>query len=109
MFGLDTTMTVLLIVCLACALFFEFINGFHDTANAVATVIYTNTLKPGVAVMWSGFINALGVFGILSLNEKLGVANKIIGLLPSPVIMSNDLSVSLSIVLAILITAILWN
>jgi len=102
-------MTVLLIVCLVCALFFEFINGFHDTANAVATVIYTNTLKPGVAVVWSGFVNALGVFGILSLNEKLGVANKIIGLLPSPVIMSNDLSVSLAIVLAILITAILWN
>jgi phosphate/sulfate permease len=109
MFGLDPTMTVLLIVCLACALFFEFINGFHDTANAVATVIYTNTLKPGIAVIWSGIVNAAGVFGILALNEKLGVANKIIGILPSPVIMSNDLSVSLSIVLAILITAILWN
>jgi len=109
MFGLDTTMTILLIVCLACALFFEFINGFHDTANAVATVIYTNTLKPGVAVIWSGLVNALGVFGILALNEKLGVANKIISILPSPVIMSNDISVSLSIVLAILISAIVWN
>lgn len=109
MFGLDTTMTVLLIVCLACALFFEFINGFHDTANAVATVIYTNSLKPGIAVMWSGLWNAIGVFGFLTIATKLGVANKIIGILPSPVIMSNDLSVSLSIVLAILITAILWN
>ncbi len=109
MFGLDTTMTLLLILCLVCALFFEFINGFHDTANAVATVIYTNSLKPAYAVMWSGLWNAIGVFGFLAIATKLGVANKIIGILPSSVIMSNDLSVSLSIVLAILITAIAWN
>ena len=53
MFGLDPTLTFLLIVCLMAACAFEFINGFHDTANAVATVIYTNSLKPWVAVIWS--------------------------------------------------------
>ena len=51
MFGIDTTLAILLIVCVALACFFEFINGFHDTANAVATVIYTNSLKPTVAVV----------------------------------------------------------
>ena len=66
---------ILLGVALAIALGFEFVNGFHDTANAVATVIYTNSLPPNFAVMWSGFFNFLGVllssgavaFGIISL------------------------------------------
>ena len=66
---------LLLGVALVIALGFEFVNGFHDTANAVATVIYTNSLSPGVAVAWSGFCNFLGVllssgvvaFGIISL------------------------------------------
>ena len=53
MFGLDPTLTALLVFCLLLACAFEFINGFHDTANAVATVIYTNSLKPYVAVTWS--------------------------------------------------------
>jgi len=61
MFGIDTTLAILLIVCVALACFFEFINGFHDTANAVATVIYTNSLKPTVAVVYSGVLNFLGV------------------------------------------------
>jgi inorganic phosphate transporter, PiT family len=51
----------LLVVCLALALVFEFSNGFHDTANAVATIIYTNSLKPTYAVVWSGIMNFLGV------------------------------------------------
>jgi len=54
MFGLDTSLTILLLVCLFAAIAFEFINGFHDAANAVATVIYTNSLKPWAAVIWSG-------------------------------------------------------
>ena len=66
---------VLLGVALFVALGFEFVNGFHDTANAVATVIYTHSLEPHVAVVWSGFWNFLGVmvssglvaFGIISL------------------------------------------
>ena len=52
---------VLLALALLIALGFEFVNGFHDTANAVATVIYTRSLKPQVAVMWSGTFNFLGV------------------------------------------------
>ena len=66
---------VLLGLALLVALGFEFVNGFHDTANAVATVIYTHSLEPHVAVVWSGFWNFLGVltssglvaFGIISL------------------------------------------
>lgn len=103
MFGLDTTMTALLILCLVCALAFEFINGFHDTANAVATVIYTNSLKPAYAVVWSGIWNAIGVFG------GIGVALKIISLLPADAMMTNDPTQSLALILALLITAISWN
>ena len=61
MFGLDTGYTLLLLGCLLAACAFEFINGFHDTANAVATVIYTHSLKPTIAVIWSGFWNFIGV------------------------------------------------
>ena len=59
--GLSSGSAMLLFVCLAIALGFEFVNGFHDTANAVATVIYTNTLRPWVAVVWSAFWTFLGV------------------------------------------------
>ena len=52
---------ILLGIALLIALGFEFVNGFHDTANAVATVIYTNSLSPNLAVVWSGFFNFLGV------------------------------------------------
>src|SRR3981081_4197977 len=52
---------VLLGVALAIALGFEFVNGFHDTANAVATVIYTHSLEPNLAVVWSGIWNLVGV------------------------------------------------
>ncbi len=62
MFGLETDIFFLLAFCLFAACAFEFVNGFHDTANAVATVIYTNALKPNTAVVWSGFCNFLGVF-----------------------------------------------
>src|ERR1700677_4765425 len=54
-----------LLLALALALAFEFVNGFHDTANAVATVIYTHTLKPVVAVVWSGVWNLLGALGFV--------------------------------------------
>ena len=62
MFELEFSYSILLIICLVAACSFEFVNGFHDTANAVATVIYTNSLKPWVAVIWSGFMNSMGVF-----------------------------------------------
>ncbi len=66
---------ILLGIALVIALGFEFVNGFHDTANAVATVIYTNSMSPNLAVIWSGTFNFLGVlvstgavaFGIVSL------------------------------------------
>ncbi|MBP7581050.1 MAG: inorganic phosphate transporter, partial [Vogesella sp.] len=60
--GLDTTLAVTLVLSVAFVLAFEFINGFHDTANAVATVIYTQSMKPQTAVMLSGLFNFLGVF-----------------------------------------------
>ena len=77
MFDLDLSYSVLLILCLIAACGFEFVNGFHDTANAVATVIYTNSLKPWVAVIWSGVWNFLGV-----LAGGIGVAMSIVYLLP---------------------------
>jgi len=57
MFGIETGLLAILVVALLFACLFEFINGFYDTANAVATVIYTNSLKPNHAVIWSGFMN----------------------------------------------------
>jgi inorganic phosphate transporter, PiT family len=72
---------IFLILALLMALSFEFVNGFHDTANAVATVIYTHSLRPVVAVVWSGFCNLMGVltssgavaFGILLQSAGLGL------------------------------------
>ncbi|MBX2965407.1 MAG: inorganic phosphate transporter [Cyclobacteriaceae bacterium] len=104
MFELDLSYSILLIVCLAAACGFEFVNGFHDTANAVATVIYTNSLKPWVAVIWSGFWNFLGV-----LLGGVGVAVGIINLLPVESLIDQNIAHSISMVMALLITAIFWN
>ena len=101
---LSTGLLVLLVVCVLCACVFEFINGFHDTANAVATVIYTHALKPTQAVIWSGFWNAAGVFA-----GGISVAMGIIHLLPVEVLIDQNVSHSISIVFAMLFTAILWN
>src|ERR1700744_1820468 len=60
--NLSGGLLILFFVCLLAVVGFEFVNGFHDTANAVATVIYTKALKPMVAVPWSGLFNFLGVF-----------------------------------------------
>ncbi len=73
---------LLLAVALLIALGFEFVNGFHDTANAVATVIYTHSLPPQVAVVWSGFFNFLGV-----LTSTGAVAFGIVSLLPVELIL----------------------
>lgn len=97
-------LTLLLILCILCACFFEFVNGFHDTANAVATVIYTKSLKPAYAVVWSGFLNFLGVFF-----GGISVATGIITLLPVETLTDPNIFHNLAVVLAILITAILWN
>ena len=104
MFGLDHTYTALLIFCLLMACAFEFINGFHDTANAVATVIYTNSLKPWVAVIWSGILNGLGVFW-----GGITVAMGISSLIPVEVLTDSNLAHNIALILSLLITAILWN
>lgn len=104
MFGLELDYTVLLILCLLCACVFEFINGFHDTANAVATVIYTNSMKPLVAVVWSGVFNFLGVF-----LGGISVAAGILKLLPPESLVDQTVAHNISIVLALLVSAIIWN
>jgi PiT family inorganic phosphate transporter len=95
---------VLLGLALLIALGFEFVNGFHDTANAVATVIYTNSLPPQFAVVWSGLFNFLGV-----LVSSGAVAFGIISLLPVELILQVGSSAGFAMVFALLIAAILWN
>jgi len=95
---------VLLAVALLVALGFEFVNGFHDTANAVATVIYTHSLDPHVAVAWSGFFNFLGV--ALSTGA---VAYGIISLLPVELILQVGSGAGFAMVFALLTAAIIWN
>lgn len=95
---------VLLIVALGLALAFEFVNGFHDTANAVATVIYTHSLPPYVAVIWSGFCNLLGVLRSSGL-----VAFTIVALLPTELVADVGSGSGFAMVFALLISAIVWN
>jgi PiT family inorganic phosphate transporter len=95
---------VLLGVALLVALGFEFVNGFHDTANAVATVIYTHSLDPHVAVVWSGTWNFLGV--VLSTGS---VAFGIISLLPVELILQVGSGAGFAMVFALLTAAIIWN
>src|SRR5258705_10171531 len=95
---------LLLLVALLIALGFEFVNGFHDTANAVATVIYTHSLPAEFAVMWSGFFNFLGV-----LLSSGAVAFGIVSLLPVELILQVGSGAGFAMVFALLISAILWN
>src|SRR5476651_2344161 len=95
---------LLLLVALLIALGFEFVNGFHDTANAVATVIYTHSLPAEFAVLWSGFFNFLGV-----LLSSGAVAFGIISLLPVELILQVGSGAGFAMVFALLIAAILWN
>ncbi|MAK30947.1 inorganic phosphate transporter [Acinetobacter sp.] len=95
---------ILLSTALLIALGFEFVNGFHDTANAVATVIYTNALPAPVAVMWAGFCNFLGV-----MVASGAVAYGIIALLPVELIMNVSSGAGFAMVFALLIAAIIWN
>jgi PiT family inorganic phosphate transporter len=94
----------LLGVALLIALGFEFVNGFHDTANAVATVIYTHSLPPHIAVLWSGLFNFLGVMA-----SSGAVAFGIISLLPVELILQVGSSAGFAMVFALLIAAIIWN
>src|ERR1700685_2835273 len=95
---------LLLFVALLIALGFEFVNGFHDTANAVATVIYTRSLPANIAVVWSGVFNLLGV-----LWSSGAVAFGIVSLLPVELILQVGSSAGFAMVFALLIAAIIWN
>ena len=95
---------MLLGLALLIALGFEFVNGFHDTANAVATVIYTHSLEPSIAVVWSGVCNLLGV-----LFSSGTVAFAVITLLPVELILQVSSGAGFAMVFALLIAAIVWN
>jgi PiT family inorganic phosphate transporter len=95
---------LLLFVALLIALGFEFVNGFHDTANAVATVIYTRSLPAHIAVVWSGMFNLFGV-----LLSSGAVAFGIVSLLPVELILQVGSGAGFAMVFALLIAAIIWN
>jgi len=95
---------IFLLFALLLALSFEFVNGFHDTANAVATVIYTHSLKPNVAVVWSGCWNLIGV-----LQSSGGVAFGVLALLPVELVLNVGSGAGFAMVFALLLAAILWN
>jgi PiT family inorganic phosphate transporter len=104
MFGLDPVLTTLLIICIIAVCTFEFANGFHDTANAVATVIYTKSLKPFEAVMLSGVLNFLGL-----VTGTIAVAMGIVKLLPLEALVDQTVYQTVGMIMAMLITAIVWN
>ncbi len=101
---LSTSLIFLLILSVGLILFFEFINGFHDTANAVATVIYTQSMKPIHAVIASGVFNFLGV-----VSGGLAVAYAIVNLLPVDLLASGDNKLVMEMIFALLLGAIIWN
>src|SRR6201996_4076988 len=102
--NLSTSLTIVFFICLLAVVGFEFVNGFHDTANAVATVIYTKALKPVYAIPWSGTFNFLGVF-----LGGVAVAMSVLKLLPIDSIMALPTSVGACFVLAVLLASIIWN
>ena len=95
---------ILLGAALLIALGFEFVNGFHDTANAVATVIYTHSLEPHVAVVWSGLWNFIGV-----LTSSGAVAFAIVALLPVEMILKVSKGTGFAMIFALLVAAVMWN
>src|SRR6202000_1234930 len=102
--NLSGGLLILFFLCLLAVVGFEFVNGFHDTANAVATVIYTKALKPMVAVPWSGFFNFLGVF-----TGGVAVAMGILKLVPLNEMMALPVKVGACMVLSVLVASIIWN
>jgi inorganic phosphate transporter, PiT family len=96
--------SMFLVLALALAFGFECVNGFHDTANAVATVIYTHTLRPWMAVVWSGVWNLIGV-----LTSSGAVAFGIVALLPVELVLNVGSSAGFAMVFALLLAAMIWN
>ncbi|HSZ71061.1 MAG TPA: inorganic phosphate transporter [Cytophagaceae bacterium] len=102
--NLSSGLLLVFAICLIAVLGFEFVNGFHDTANAVATVIYTHALKPKVAVIWSGVWNFIGVF-----SGGVAVAMGILKLVPLNELIALPVYIGACLVLAVLISSIIWN
>jgi len=102
--ALPTAALVFLFVALFVAFAFEFINGFHDTANAVTTVIYTRTLRPTPAVLFSGFMNFFGV-----LVGGTAVAFAVVNLLPVDLLINGTTNMALVMVLSLLLAGVIWN
>ncbi len=102
--GVSAWPYILLGIALLIALGFEFVNGFHDTANAVATVIYTHSLEPHIAVVWSGMWNLVGV-----LLSSGAVAFAVVSLLPVELILQVGKGAGFAMVFALLVSAIIWN
>ncbi|NTE00406.1 inorganic phosphate transporter [Agrobacterium tumefaciens] len=101
---LSTPLLLIFLLCLLAVVAFEFVNGFHDTANAVATVIYTKALKPVIAIPWSGFWNFMGVF-----TGGIAVAMGILKLVPLDALMNLPIGVGACMVLSVLLASIAWN
>ena len=102
--GLDIYTGLLLLLALAFVLFYEAINGFHDTANAVATVIYTRAMQPQLAVVMAAFFNFFGV-----LLGGLSVAYAIVHMLPTDLLLNMGSTHGLAMVFSMLLAAIIWN
>ena len=102
--NIDTFAISLLLLSLGIALFYEMINGFHDTANAVAMIIYTNSMKATYSVIMAGIMNFIGV--ILG---GIGVAYVIVHLLPLDIMVSSDQNATLVMIFSLLISAVVWN
>ena len=102
--AISTSTLFFVVLALGLALSFEFVNGFHDTANAVATVIYTHSLKPTIAVVWSGCWNLIGV-----LTSSGGVAFSVVALLPVELVLNVGSGAGFAMVFALLLSAIIWN
>jgi len=102
--SLGVGQVILLVIAMVIAFGFEVINGFHDTANAVATVIYTKSLKPTPAVVWSGLWNFIGVHA-----GGIGVAFSIVHLLPVDMLVNIKTGRGMAMVLSLLGAAIIWN
>lgn len=102
--NVNTLTLALLLLSLGIALFYEMINGFHDTANAVAMIIYTNSLKAEHSVIMAGIMNFIGV-----MLGGIGVAYTIVHLLPLDIIVSSNQSATLVMIYSLLISAVIWN
>lgn len=101
---LSTLNVLFLLFALGVALSFEFVNGFHDTANAVATVIYTKSLKPYPAVILSGLCNFAGVY-----LGGIAVAYSIVHLLPVELLVTVNTNKGMAMIFSLLVAAIIWN